>query len=207
MGNILIRLASLSIGKTAFFGLLLGGLLYMSPFYNDGSSLRDDLAKINAQVREQEEKEKATDIALKEVENVRTKVGNLSDQFKLVSQALPTEIQMSDIIRVVDMVSRTSGVSIKSKEPRPIRNRDFYEEIPLKITLEGSFSEITLFLYYLASKERIMKANNFSIVAPTVTDRHPSGRLVFEGQVVSYRFLGLQAGATALAPPGQEPKK
>jgi type IV pilus assembly protein PilO len=196
VGSFLMRLASLSLAKAAILSVVLGGVYYMSGMFDDGSLLKDQIVKRDAEIKEQEVKALESDAALREVERVRTAVGALSDQFKTVSQALPSEIQMSDIIRVVDMVARASGVSIKSKEPRPVRNKDFYEEIPLKITLEGSFSEITLFLYYLASTERIMKANNFTIAMPTVTDRQQqSGRLIFDGQVVSYRFLGMQAAA------------
>ncbi len=203
MGKIFFRLASLSLAKALIFGAVLGGLYYFTGMYDDGSGIVTQIAAMDVQAKEEEKKAKESDAALMEVEKVRSNVGALSQQFKTISQALPTEIQMADIIRVVDMVSRASGVSIKSKEPRPVRNKDFYEEIPLKITLEGSFSEITLFLYYLASTERIMKANNFTISTPSSSNRQSSGRLIFDGQVVSYRFLGLQAAAAV----GQEPKK
>ena len=103
---------------------------------------------------------------------------------------------MAEIIRVVDSVARAAGVSIASKEPRPPVNHDYYEEIPLKITVDGSFSEITMFLYYIASVERIMKVKGFTISeVPSFGGRQrdlKSGlaKLQCDGQVVSYRFIG-----------------
>lgn len=203
IGKLLTRLAAFSIQKTFLLGLLVGGIYYMM-FYESGESIEAQIANVQTNIDTEEQKSKEADLALREVEQVRITVGALSEQFKTVSQALPTDIQMADIIRAVDKISRSSGVSIKSKEPRPVIDHDYYEEIPLRITMEGNYSEVTLFLYYLGSTERIMKVNNFIIAQPSTGERVAPGRLLFEGQVVSYRFVGnrnknaatVSAGAT-----------
>jgi Tfp pilus assembly protein PilO len=212
IGNILIRLASFSFQKCLVLSAILGGVYYMTVF-DDGSALQAKIMETDAKVREEESRAQASDLALKEVEQVRATVGALSEQFKTVSQALPSEVQIADILRTVDFVSRKSGVSVKTKEPKPIINRDYYEEIPLLLVLEGSYSEITTFLFYLASTERIMKVNNFTISQPPQRDRNsPSkGRLNFEGHVVSYRFIGTQPttaqdGVPNAASPGGQKK-
>lgn len=188
IGNLLMRLSTFSYQKAFIIGLLLAGLYYLMMF-DDGSSIQSQIQTVQASIAEEEQKAQQADAALKEVEQVRVTVGALSEQFRIVSQALPTDIQMSDIIRAVDAVSKSSGVSIKTKEPRPTINREYYEEIPLRIAMEGTYSEVTLFLYYLASTERIMKVNNF-VISQQIQNERPTSRLLFEGQVVSYRFLG-----------------
>ena len=207
IANILIRLASFSFQKCLVFSAILGGIYYMMAF-DDGSAVQAKILDTEKKVAEQEAQAQRSEAALKEVEQVRATVGALSEQFKTVSQALPSEVQMADIIRTVDFVSRKSGVSIKTKEPKPVVNRDYYEEIPLKITLEGTYAEVTTFLFYLASTERIMKVNNFTISMPQGRDKGP-GRLLFDGQVISYRFIGSQQAAgnkTAAAAPGAQTK-
>lgn len=189
MNNLLLRLAGYSVKKCMIISAVMA-FLYYQTMYNDGSKLETQIAAVQENINKEEAKAKEADSALQEVEKIRATVGALSDQFKTVSQALPSEVQMSDIIRTVDTVSRASGVSIKTKEPRPVENKEYYEEIPLKITMEGTYSEITLFLYYLASTERIMKVEDFSMATPGTGEKVPPGRLLFEGQVVSYRFLG-----------------
>ncbi|MEZ0390829.1 MAG: type 4a pilus biogenesis protein PilO [Pseudobdellovibrionaceae bacterium] len=193
IGTILIRLASFSFKKAMIFSGFVGALYYFM-FFDDGSKIQRDIETVKLQIAEQEVKAQQADAALKEVEQVRITVGTLSDQFRTVSQALPSEIQMSDIIRTVDTVARASGVSIKSKEPNAPVNKDYYEEIPLKVSMEGSYSELTLFLYYLASTERIMKVNNFAINLPRPDEKVPAGRLIFEGNVMSYRFVKSMSG-------------
>lgn len=194
MAQLFLQLAALS-NRTAMIIAVVIGVMYYWMMYDDGSSVLTQINTIQQQIQVQEQKAGEADVALKEVEQVRTTVGELSEQFKVVSQALPSEVAMSDIIKTVDMVSRASGVSIKTKEPRPVVNREYYEEIPLKISMEGTYAEVTMFLYYLASTERIMKANNFNLAVPTMGDKVTPGRLLFEGQVVSYRFIGTKATA------------
>lgn len=190
MKKILVMLAGFSPKKTLIISCVLGAIYYMM-FFDDGSKIQTQINDVQQKIAAEEQKSNEADAALKEVEQVRATVGALSEQFKTVSQALPSEVQMSDIIRTVDMVSRASGVSIKTKEPRPVVNRDYYEQIPLRITMEGSYSEITMFLYYLASTERIMKVENFTMTNQNLgNEKVAPGRLLFEGQVVSYRFIG-----------------
>lgn len=188
INSLLLKLAALSTQRLLLLGLFLAGVYFVT-LYDDGSAIKTQISNIDSQLQLQLQKEKETDKALQEVEKIRATVGELSEQFRIVSQALPSEIQMSDIIREVDRVAQISGVIIKSKEPRANVSHGYYEEIPLHIVMQGSFSEMGLFLYNIASVERMMKAKDFSMTRLSI-DKTMSGKLLFEGQVVSYRFVG-----------------
>ena len=200
INNLLVKLAGFTFQKALIFGLIVGALYYFM-LYDDGSNIETQINQVQAEITVQEQQSKEADAALKEVEQVRVAVGALSDQFKIVSGAIPTNVQMADIIRAVDTVARASGVNVKSKEPKEALNREFFEEIPLSISVEGGFSQLTMFLYYLTSMERIMKIKNFTMVKSTENRSTPnsSGKLILTGEVVSYRFIGM--------PPAPEVKK
>lgn len=194
INNLLLRLAMFSFQKALVFSVV-AGVIYFFIAYNDGSTVEAQIAKVQTDIQAQEKQSQEADAALKEVEQVRVAVAALSDQFKIVSAAIPSDVQMSDIIRAVDTIARASGVSVKSKEPKEVSNKEFYEEIPLDITLEGSFSQITMFMYYLTSMQRIMKVKNFSIAKQGNDARSglsANAKLLFSGQIVSYRFIGVQ---------------
>jgi type IV pilus assembly protein PilO len=181
--------------------------------YNDGSQIEASIQKVQADIQVEEGKAHEAEAALKEVERVRAAVGALGEQFRVVSQALPSEVQMADIIRTVDTVSKTAGVSIKSKEPQAVINHDYYEEIPLKISMQGTFSEITMFLYYISSLERVMRVKSFVISVPQAqgyshqaNPLSPVGHLAFEGQIESFRFIpenAVKPGANPAKPGGK----
>jgi len=194
--NILMRLASFSAQKAFVISILLGAVYYFV-FFNSGVEIENRIVAQEAEIAQEEARARDADIALKEVEQVRTTVGALSEQFKLVSQALPSTVQMADIIRTVDQTAKASGVLIKSKEPLPASNKEYYEELPLRVVMEGTYSELTLFLYYLANYERIMKVKNFTISQPLGADGINSRRLLLNGNIISYRFLGTGSSGDA----------
>lgn len=193
INNLLITLASFSLQKALLAGLVAGGLYYFL-LYNDGSIIQKQITEVQAEISKEEMASAESDAALREVEQVRIAVGALTDQFKLVSAAIPADIQMADIIRAIDTVAKAAGVVIKSKEPRINLNKDFYEEIPLDITLEGGYSQIAMFMYYTTSMERIMRVRNFTLSRATESASKGSisnsGKLSFDGQIVSFRFIG-----------------
>lgn len=195
MNGILARLAGLSFrGLLIVAGLILG--IYYAAFFDDGSSIDKTIADIQGQIGPAEAQAAEAEKALQEVEQVRAQVGTLGDQYRLVAQKLPTEVQMSEMIRVIDQLAKASGVSIKSKEPQQTSDRQYYEEIPVKIALEGNYSEITTFLFKVSSFERIMRLKNFVIsnrMGPSSGAGDFNGQLTFEGQILSYRFKGDQS--------------
>lgn len=186
--NFLLRLASFTFQKAFVFSVICG-VLYYFMFFDDGSQIEAQISTLDAQIQAEDARAAETDKALQEVEQVRTTVGALSEQFNLVSKALPDTIQNSEIIRTVDRTAKASGVLIKSKEPLPPENKEYYEEVPVRVVMEGTYSELTLFLYYLANYERIMKVKNFTITQPPTVDGQRPKRLTLSGNVVSYRFI------------------
>ena len=197
MNEILVKLAGLSSrGLLILAGLILGG--YYMMFFDDGATLDKRITDTQAQIGPAEIQAAEAEKALQEVEQVRAQVGTLGDQYRVVAQKLPSEVQMSDMIRVIDQLAKSAGVSIKSKEPQSPADRQYYEEIPLRISLEGTYSEITAFLFKVSSFERIMRLKNFSMSNRSASGgpgNDFTGKLIFDGQILSYRFKGDQVKA------------
>lgn len=186
MNNFLMRMASMTTRKAIFFGLIATGVWY-SLMFNDGSQLQTRLQKIDQDLQAERAKERESDAALKEIAAVQASLGNLSDQFRTVSAQLPTDIQMAEIIRTVDKVSQATGLTVKGKEPRTSIKQDMIEILPLRVSAEGTFAEITSFFYYLSTIERIVRIKSFKMNAPVEFRRNQ--RLNLEADIVSYKFV------------------
>ncbi len=187
INTVLMRLAAMSYRNALILAAIAGFIYFNSPLFDDGSDLQKQIDDTRKRADEQQALLVQSEQALREVEKVRKSVGALQEQFKSVTQQLPTEIVVSEIVRSVDMLGRTSGVSVKDKEPRPPSRQDFLEVHPLRIRAEGTYSELTNFMYFLASTERITRVRNF--VFSIDGNRTGGGRLTFEGEVLSYRFV------------------
>lgn len=184
MNKVFTFLSSLSYGKTLVLGLVLGVFYYFT-IYNDGSSLDAELSSINQQLVAEEEKKKDTDNTLRQVKEMQERVGQLSVQFQEVSRRLPAELFSIDINRAIDGFAKSSGVNVKVKRPGINVKKEVVEEVPVDIVLEGSYSELTQFTYYVSAAERMSRVINIVI---TDDGNKNNKNLRFEGQVVGYKL-------------------
>lgn len=192
INTLLLKLAAFSYRAILAIGFAVG-LLYFLLMFDSGAKISDQINKVNADITGEEALMAESEKAFREIEEIRKTVGALNDQFKITTAQLPTEVQMSEVIRAIDSVASATRISVKDKAPQPTLQTGVVEATPLRLNLEGTYSDLTLFLYQLAKQERIMKVRNFSISlrpgvpsASSVTDN----RLSFDGQINSYRFVG-----------------
>lgn len=190
MNKYLLKLAEMTFQKVFVFAMIVG-FIYYSTFFNDGSTIETELSAINTQLAEQQNKLQESEAALKKVEQVRAQVASLSDQFRLISTQMPTEIQMSEVLRTIDSMAATSGVSIKGKEPQKAEVKDMLEEMSLKVLAEGRFSELTLFLYNMMTTERISTIRSLTLSkSSSDQDKRKVKSLILDVKFSNYRFVG-----------------
>lgn len=184
MNQLYEKLAAITNGKALFIGLMVGAAYYFM-MYDDGETLRQQIAVIDGQVQQAEAKKKDTESTLQEEARMKEAVGKLSEQYALIAKKLPSELKSSEMIRGIDSLAKMAGVSVKMKKPGTVSSKEVVEELPVDVTLEGSYAQIAQFIYYTSNLERLTRVMNFSVVTQAEGKDKP---LRFEGQVVSYKL-------------------
>ncbi|WP_347357058.1 type 4a pilus biogenesis protein PilO [Bdellovibrio sp.] len=183
MNKIFDTLAVQTIGKILMIGLALTGL-YWNFIYDDGSAVDAQIATVNQQLQEEENKKKDTDATLKQVQEMQEKVGQLSQKYQEISRRLPAVLFSIDINKAIDDFARNAGVSVKSKKPGENVKKEVVEEVPVEVSLEGSYAELAQFTFLVSTAERMARVQNI-----VLTESEPgSKKLKFEGQVVGYKL-------------------
>jgi len=201
MNQFFEKISALTNGKALMIGLILGGLYYFMG-YDDGAGIQAQIQVIAKQVNEAETKKKDTEATLAEEARMKDAVGKLSEQYAFISKKLPSELKSSEMVRGIDSVARQSGVSVKFKKPGTVAKKEVVEELPVDVTLEGSYSQIAQFIYYTSNLERLTRVLNFSVYAQDDSRERP---LKFEGQVVSYKLAPEPTPKADQAAPGANP--
>lgn len=187
LNELFIKLSSLS--RSAL--VMISGavtFIYYSAIYDDGSAVTAAIASTQAELVIQREKEKESDIAIREVDIVKSSLEALTQQFNIVSAQLPRELQMAEVIRMVDVIAKQSELTIRTKEPKPYSKDKGIEVLPIQITADGNFSQIVKFLHYLTAVERIFRVN--SVVIRTEEENRTNVSLIkLKMDVASYRFV------------------
>jgi type IV pilus assembly protein PilO len=184
MNQLYERLAGLTNGKALIIGLALGFAYYFT-MYDDGSVYLAQIQTLNGQLTEAESKKKDTEATLQEEARMKDTIGRLSEQYAFIAKKLPSELKSSEMVRGIDSVAKISGVSVKMKKPGNVAKKEVVEELPVDVSLEGSYGQIAQFIYHTSNLERLTRVLNFSIVAQDDIHEKP---LRFEGQVVSYKL-------------------
>lgn len=173
------------------FGVILT-LVYYFLLYDDGQSIRAQIVTLTRQIEEETAKKAETEKVLEEEVRMKESVDLLSRQYQDLSRRLPTSLSSIDLNRNVDGFARQAGVSIKSRKPLPLEQGPIVEQVPIEISLEGTFAELAQFVYVISSAERVTALKDF-----TVAPLEKVGRLQFQGTVIGYQIATPPAEKTA----------
>lgn len=176
-------LAAQQINKILVIGLLLTAA-YWKFVYDDGSAVDAQIATVDQALQAEENKKKDTDATLKQVQEMQEKVGQLSQKYEQISKRLPSSLFSADINKAIDDFARNAGVSVKLKKPAQNIKSAVVEEVPVEITLEGSYSQLAHFTYLVSASERMARVKNI-ILAESGAG---VSRLKFDAQVVGYKL-------------------
>ena len=97
-------------------------------------------------------------------------VQELSSQLDELKKILPDEKETAEIVRRVEQLAVESDLSIRSFTPQATVAYEFYEDWPIRMSLEGSYNNLGLFFQRVANFQRIINVDNIEIKALSNTD-------------------------------------
>lgn len=204
MNPFLMRIAALSNGKALAIGAFIT-LFYWQMIYDDGQKYVTQYVTVSKELDVEREKEKETDRALARKDQLQESYNALSEQFRLVSAQIPVDLDAPEVIRTVDTMAKTSGITIKAKEPKAPQREDILEIYPIRVQAEGSFSEMTMFFYNLSTYERIYRVRSFSFSMPA--DDKKAKKLTLDAELASFKFIPESEADKEPVQKGARPKR
>jgi Tfp pilus assembly protein PilO len=141
--------------------------LLVKPKMDESSSLDDQIAELEGKV----------DVALLAQHAPGSEPINVADIFRL-TKAMPDETETSGVILELNAVATASGVEFISIAPQAPVAQEGFLAVPFKLTFEGSYYDLTDFLFRL---------RNLVIVR--------DGELESEGRLFSLDALDLHEGS------------
>ncbi len=97
-------------------------------------------------------------------------VGELESQLDELNQVLPDEKETAEIVRRIEELAVESDLSIRSFTPQATEQHEFYQDWPIRMSLEGSYNNLGLFFQRVANFQRIINVKNIEIRALSNAD-------------------------------------
>jgi len=89
----------------------------------------------------------------------------LEARLETLKRILPPEKEMPDLMRRIQYLAAQSSLSIRKFNPAAVITKDFYQEVPVSIDVEGTYHNMGAFLDRVSRMSRLVNMGDFKIKA------------------------------------------
>lgn len=179
-----------------FFTVLVVVVILLIGWYFFISDKQDELA--TAQAKEVQLKQEFSDKQAQVInlQALKVQLGEMNDLLRQMLRQLPSKTEMPALLVDISQTALSAGLETELFEPGPESPKEFYAEQPIAIRMMGTYHQFGTFISGVASLPRvvILTMHDVSLHPEQASsDKNappPGGRLVMEGTVKTYRYLG-----------------
>lgn len=109
------------------------------------------------------------------VEGYKSQLNMMEERFGNMLKQLPAQNEMPGLLEDISKTGVASGLRFELFAPMPEVLHDFYVELPINITVVGTYHELAVFLSRIAQMSRIVTLHDFEITSK-MDDKTPDSR-------------------------------
>jgi len=146
--------------------------------------LQQDIERQQAQVEQQRVLLKKNQRLAQDLPRKRAEFAQLEKQLKIALNMLPKKSQIPDLLESVTWAGKDSGLEFSTFKPRGENPKQIYAEVPVDISVKGTYRQLLTFLKRVGEMPRIVAIKNLNI-----SQGKAGGNLAVKGNVITYRFI------------------
>lgn len=120
------------------------------------------------------------------LEQLKKELDDTKEMFSSKAALLPETKEIPKLLKDISSLGTAAGLEFLSFKPMPERPKDFYEEIPISISLKGPYHSIGHFFDSVSKLERIVSVGDMKVGTPARENNEMT--LKADCQLVTYRF-------------------
>jgi len=120
---------------------------------------------------------------VRELEELKTKITHSRGYLDRVRKLVPEDDHLDRVLEVVTDLGKNSELNITRLEPISPVSRESYEQLPVRLTAEGSYEGIHRFCYALENGERLVGIDDLTL---TGKDGENEGNVKLEMVFTAY---------------------
>lgn len=101
----------------------------------------------------------------------RNQLVQMNERFGAMLKQLPAKNEMPGLLEEISKTGIASGLKFELFAPQKEVEHDFYIELPIKITVQGTYFQLAMFLSRVAEMNRIVTLHEFSIEGVSSEDK------------------------------------
>jgi len=144
--------------------------------------MQTEIEGVKANIQQQETVLRRNLHTARDLPRKRQQFETMKKQLKLASSMLPEKSQIPDLLDGVSRAGKHAGLEFSVFQPMPEVKKDLHAEVPVSLSMVGTFRQMALFLSTVGKMQRIVDVKNLTMV-------QNKGELQISGQAVTYRLL------------------
>src|SRR5688572_28286410 len=149
------------LGVSLFIALVIGGLFwwqYLSPAMEEEQQKTAQLDTLKREIA-------ALEVTANKLAEFQREVALLEAKLETLKRILPPEKETPDLMRKVQSLASQSSLLIKSFTPGATVNKEFYQEWPITMTVEGNYHNLGIFFDRVSRLSRHVNIGNIKIAS------------------------------------------
>ena len=119
----------------------------------------------------------------------RKEVKDLEVKLKMALAELPDEKEIPDLLSNMSNLARDAGLEVNLFKPNPEVFREFYAEVPVTMSVEGTFHQVATFFDEVGRLPRIVNINQIYIREPKLSEGEEQMRIKSDCMATTFRYL------------------
>jgi type IV pilus assembly protein PilO len=169
-----IDFKSPAVQKLSLAILIAGGALgifyftHLMPFgFPNG---RDHVAALRGEYEKKSAELARARASVADLPRFEAEYGQLHQRWELAAELLPTDRQLSTLLRKITLAGQQTGVQFVMFKPAGQRPSEYHTEMPVQISVTGPYHNVGSFLAELANLRRIVTVSNLHLSSNTKSD-------------------------------------
>jgi type IV pilus assembly protein PilO len=175
--------------------LIVGGFYYL--WYSDAL---DREQQKTTRLQQLETEIKALEVTANKLQEFQREVQLLEAKLETLKRILPPEKETPDLMRRVQYLATQSSLSIKVFTPAAVANKEFYQEVPINVSVEGTYHNLGAFCDRVSRLSRLVNLGNIKI--KSMTNPSPTRTITAQTVATTYVYIETPPGG---AQPGASP--
>lgn len=149
------------IGASIAAAALVGGLFYYF-YYSDAVQERETKT---VQLETLQKEIRALEVTANKLQEFQREVQLLEAKLETLKRILPPAKETPDLMRKVQALAAQSNLLIKTFTPLAVVNKDFYQEWPINVAVQGTYHNLALFFDRIGRLSRLVNVGELKIAS------------------------------------------
>jgi len=180
------------LGVSAAAAAVIGGIFYWwfwSPMVVEADQKTASLSKLQDDIRKLE-------ITANKLPEFQREVVLLEAKLDTLKRILPPAKETPDLMKKVQYLAAQSNLTIKKFNPGAAATKEFYQEFPISVDVEGTYHNLAVFFDRVRRLSRLVNVGNLKIKAQSKAS--PSKTIA--AACVATTFVYVEAGSLPPSP-------